>query len=346
MQGTEVFDLIQHQASAWQAALPFAESLPGPGPYVFSGSGSSHYLAQIAAHFALTLGVEARAVASSDIILEPEIALRGTGTLIVISRSGTTTEALWAATQGKERHWMVIALSCHADSPLVQASHSALISPQGEDHTVVMIQSFSSMLLLLQNSLLQTMGQAGMPSQPFRFVDDVFRQTVEALPQIFERHPPRRIYVLGSGIRYGIAQEGALKAQEMSNECAMAYAPMEFRHGPWGSVTPEDVVVILGQTRHRSTEHDVVADLLQRTNKVMVIAQREWFESNSLYPRVILPPDWSDVTLGPLAIIPLQILAWQWTINVGKDPDHPANITQVVQLHDRQTSRPSSEKRS
>lgn len=94
MRGTQVYHLIQHQAAAWQAALPWAQPLPCSGPYVFSGSGSSYYLAQTAAHYALSLGIEARAVASTDLILEPEIALRGTGCLIIISRSGTDRKSV------------------------------------------------------------------------------------------------------------------------------------------------------------------------------------------------------------------------------------------------------------
>lgn len=346
MTGMRVYHLIQHQASTWQATLPFTKPLPFPGPYVFSGSGSSYYLAQTAAHYALSIGLEARAVASTDIILEPEISLRGTGTLLVISRSGTTSEARWAALRGKEYGWSVVAVTCHADSPLVQEADHAMVSPEGEDDTVVMIQSFSSMLFLLQNSLLLTAGQSYESIPLDGFTHDLIQQTTAIIPQVFTPVAPRRMYMLGSGTRYGIAQEGALKAQEMSNQCAMAYSPMEFRHGPWGSVTSEDLIVVLGQTRHRRLEHDVVEDVLQRTSRVMVIAQQEWFEAHPPHPAIILPSKWDDITLGPLAIIPLQILAWHWTIGKGKDPDHPVNITQVVQLNDREAYNGPSEKHS
>ncbi len=345
MQGTQVLDLIQHQSSAWQATLSRTIQFPDSDPYVFCGSGSSYYLAQIAAHFALSLGFEARAVASTDVILDPDIALRGKGTLIVISRSGTTTEALWAASEGQARHWTVIGVSCHADSPLVLAADQALISPQGEDHTIVMIQSFSSMLFLLQNSLRRTAQPQDLATPDIRGVDDLVQQTLTLVPPLFESLP-RRLYLLGSGARHGIAQEGALKAQEMSNQCALAYSSMEFRHGPWGSLTPEDMVIVLGQTRHRQWEHAVVNDLLSRTGKVMVIAQPEWFDRHSAYPALVLPATWPDLALGPLAIIPLQFFAWKWTIMVGKDPDHPANITQVVHLDDPKRSHSPSEKRS
>ncbi|SMC08237.1 glucosamine--fructose-6-phosphate aminotransferase (isomerizing) [Sulfobacillus thermosulfidooxidans DSM 9293] len=335
MRGTQVYHLIQHQAAAWQAALPWAQPLPCSGPYVFSGSGSSYYLAQTAAHYALSLGIEARAVASTDLILEPEIALRGTGCLIIISRSGTTSEALWAMQAAREVAWPVIAVTCHADSPLATHADHLLLSPQGEDATIVMVQSFSSMLFLLQQVLQLTATSALLPETFIAGANDMVQQAAAVIPPLLDGRPPRRLYVLGSGVRYGIAQEGALKAQEMSNQCAMAYAPMEFRHGPWGSLTPDDLIVVLGQTRHRSQEITVVRDLMHRQGRVLVIAQPQWHDSPGRYPTIQLPASGPDRAFGPFAVIPLQYLAWHWTLLVNKDPDHPANITQVVELdHD------------
>ncbi|WP_053957979.1 SIS domain-containing protein [Sulfobacillus thermosulfidooxidans] len=335
MRGTQVYHLIHHQAEAWHATLPWAQPLPFSGPYIFSGSGSSYYLAQTAAHFARFLGLEARAVASTDILLEPEIALRGTGCLIIISRSGTTSEALWALQAAREADWRTVAVTCHPDSPLAAHAEHLILSPEGEDATIVMVQSFSSMLFILQQVLQLTATVSRVSEELVAAVDDMVQQAEAVIPPLLAAHPPRRLYVLGSGVRYGIAQEGALKAQEMSNQCAMAYAPMEFRHGPWGSITPDDLIVVLGQTRHRSHERTVVRDIAHRQGQVLVIAQPDWHHSGADYSAIQLPASCPDVALGPLAVIPLQYLAWQWTLLVNKDPDHPVNITQVVELdHD------------
>lgn len=334
MRGTKVQHLIENQALAWDATVPLITALPVSGPYVFCGSGSSYYLAQTAASFALWLGIDAKAVPSTDIVLEPEIALRGTGSLIVISRSGSTTEALWASQQAQKMGWPVIGISCHEDSPLITNAPHAIISPQGEDDTIVMVKSFSSMLFAIQNALLLTAGQHLENPDQTHSVAQLIQQMKASLSSIFDQSLPRRLYILGSGIRYGIAQEGALKAQEMSNQCSMVYAPLEFRHGPWGSVQANDVVVILGQTRHRLLENELVGHLLQRTKNVIGIAQSEWFDPKLNLNAIVLPSHRSDNVLGPLAIVPLQHLAWQWTMMLGLDPDYPTNITQVVELHD------------
>lgn len=334
MSGEKVWQLISHQSEAWRDAEPQARSFEGRGPLVFSGSGSSYYLAQVAAEWALRLGLEARTVPSTEIVLEPETALRGEGHLVVISRSGTTTEALWALEKATGRPgWSTTAVSCHDESPLAQKAGHALISPSGEDHTVVMIQSFTSMLVLLQHSLEETVGQH-LTGDLGQHLGDILDRTKPSLQDVAES-PPRRLYILGSGVRYGIAEEGALKAQEMSNHPASAYAPLEFRHGPWGSVTPQDLVVILGQTRHRSLEFDLFQDLTSRTPRIAVVAQPEWWGGRDQRQAILLPESPDDRTQGPLALVPLQLIAWQWTVATGKDPDRPANITQVVRLDDR-----------
>lgn len=332
LSGQKVLDLIRQQDQAWGPAAREAKPLPEGGPYVFSGSGSSYYLAQVASALALSLGLESRAVPSTDIVLEPEIALRGSGHLIIISRSGTTTEALWALEQAQlRRGWKTTAVSCHGESPLATGTDQTLISPEGEDHTVVMIRSFTSMLVLLQTALLKMAGK-----RDGKMSAEAFRATLASAESWIQRAfmaPPKRLYILGSGVRYGIAAEGALKAQEMSNQPAFAYAPLEFRHGPWGSVTEDDVVVVLGQTRHRSHERVLYKDLMARTRRIMVVAEPAWYGDDGVDEAgVLLPEGYEDRLLGPLALLPLQRLAWQWTQALGRDPDHPANLEKVVRL--------------
>jgi glucosamine--fructose-6-phosphate aminotransferase (isomerizing) len=147
------------------------------------------------------------------------------------------------------------------------------------------------------------------------------------------RTVPRRVYVLGAGIRYGIALEGTLKSLEMSNQNVSAYGPLEFRHGPWGSVTADDLVVILGQSRYAAHERQVLRDLAQRTPHLVVVAQPAWFGDESWPARMVqLPDSVDDLWSGPLAVLPLQWLGFYWALAVGQDPDAPKNLTPVVDL--------------
>jgi len=328
--GTWVKQVIWEQHQSWAAAQAQAERMSDSGNILVVGSGTSYYLAQVAAEFGLREGRKIQARPSEDVVLEPDLYLEGVSTLVVISRSGTTSEAVWAVEAGRTRGVHTIGVTCHAESPLASSSDQALVSPDGEDDTVVMIRSFSSMLLLLQNSLGRQAGQDLAPYAP-----EILHQSEEAVASW--NAPPRRVYLLGAGVRTGITHEGALKAQEMSGLAAYGYSPLEFRHGPRGSVAAEDLIVLLGQTAYAAYEWDVVEDLWEQGPTIWAVARPSWFAAGRdrlpMVSRSIrLPEIVPDLEAGPLAIIPLQWLAWHLSVANGRDPDHPQNLTPVVSI--------------
>src|ERR1700690_472615 len=116
MKQAEITEMGQHalseifsQPQCWRACLSqlaaskelrAAAQLARPGAeWIFVGCGTSYYLAQAAASSFNYVGLTARAVPASDLLLYPELTLH-TGRSyvpVVISRSGRTTEAVRAA---------------------------------------------------------------------------------------------------------------------------------------------------------------------------------------------------------------------------------------------------------
>ncbi len=327
--GTWVKEVIWQQHLAWASAEAHASGLPKEGQVLFVGSGTSYYLAQVAAEFGRRRGYHAEARPSEDVVLEPELALDGVATVVVISRSGTTSEAVWTMEVAREFGVRAVAVTCHGDSLLAQMADHALVSPEGEDDTVVMIRSFSSMLVLLQHSLADTELTDLAP-----YALNVLEQADQAISRLPAW--PRRIYLLGAGVRAGITQEGALKAQEMSGISASAYSPLEFRHGPRGSVMPEDLVVLLGQIARVGYEWDVLEDLAKQGATMWAIAAPGWLEhgrSRGLaVDSIALPDAVPDMESGPLAVLPLQWLAWNLAVARDRDPDQPQNLSPVVSI--------------
>ena len=71
--------------------------------------------------------------------------------LLAVSRSGTTTETLWASERfRKEKLGPVLAVTCYPDSPLAQQADFSLVTPSGQGQSVAQTRSFTSMLLLTQ----------------------------------------------------------------------------------------------------------------------------------------------------------------------------------------------------
>lgn len=317
--------LIREQPASWSGGFA-TQPLQRTGRTLFVGCGTSYYLAQVAAAVGRTLGLDTEAAPAGEVALQPRMYLAGVSRLVIISRSGTTTEGLWVQEEAARQAIPTIAVTCQGTSPLAKRADQVLVSPEGEDDTVVMIRSFTSMLVLLQASV-------GAPEADLaQYTESVLDQAEQAINRW--RSVPRRVYLLGGGIRYGIVHEGALKVQEMSGRAAYAYAPLEFRHGPRGSVTAEDLVVLLGQPCFARYEYGVLEDIARQGPSIWAVAQERWWGAAGETPvvthRVRLPDTVPDLVLGPLAVIPLQRIAWEMAVANGRDPDHPDNLAKVV----------------
>ncbi len=333
--GQRVRELIATQGVAWEAVRDQVDTLAGPGPVLAVGSGSSYYLAVVVAEVAARLGLKVHARVTSDVVLESDPLLNDVSVVVIVSRSGATTEAVWAAEESRRRGKRVVAVTCNRESPLARLADARLVSPLGEDGTVVMVRSFTSMLVLMEQVLAVT---AGLPRDPITAMAQWLPAVGEAAEKVARRLVAggvRRVYLLGGGVRYGIALEGALKVQEMSLGPVAAYAPLEFRHGPSGSVASKDLLVFLGQRQSAHHEVRVLREFAQQDVATLVVAPAGWAPEDVLdriTGKVDLPAEIPDLWAGPLATVPLQVLAWHLAVAGGQDPDHPRNLSKVVSL--------------
>lgn len=337
--------LIENQGDAWEAAAAVAGPLPD-GPVLFTGSGSSYYGALTAAGIGERLGLPVQARPAADIVTEPAVALAGVRTLVVVSRSGETTEALWAARAATARGVGVVAATCHAERALAGHADTVWAAESADDRTVVMIRSFTSLLVMLQTAVARTADIADAPLESLQRAWAPWRDTVLHWMEEPRGAMPRRTVMLGSGVRWGIALEGTLKATEMSNQVAQAYVPLEYRHGPWGSLTEEDIVFVLAQRATAAHDRRLVADLTRRTPHVVVIGPEGWDggdewdggDGGGVGPaaptvRCLTYPAYvSDLWAGPLVTMPLQAFSWWWAMASDRDPDAPQNLQPVVVL--------------
>lgn len=327
MAGERVKSLIQSQEQVWSEALSRAVRLPLTPPIVFVGSGSSYYLAQAAMEVARRLGVLGWSAPSGEVWSEPEPTLLGARSALVISRSGTTSEALLALASMKRQGLSVYGLTCNPHTPLMDAADAATMIP-ADDNTVVMVQSFTAMLLWMQASLALRSGEDLRPLFAPGLTQSVLQQSERVVGELLKT-PPRRTIYLGAGARYGVAQEGALKALEMGGGEVLWYHPLEFRHGPWGSVDTGDVVFVLAQEALAEREGPLMEDLQKRGATVVEVSRTPTGRATHT---ISLPDAVPDVYLGPVAAIPLQWYAWAWSLLLGRDPDQPRNLSKVVRL--------------
>jgi glucosamine--fructose-6-phosphate aminotransferase (isomerizing) len=141
------------------------------------------------------------------------------------------------------------------------------------------------------------------------------------------------LLVVGRGLAYAVALEGALKLKETCYLHAEGFAGGEFRHGPMALVEPGVPTLLLlpslpeeGFEWMRGTAHEV----LQRGGPVWVLAQQHVDSLGEAGARVHVLPK-ADAFLSPLLLVaPLQLLACRLAQQRGLSVDTPRGLCKAV----------------
>ncbi|MFW9912326.1 MAG: glutamine--fructose-6-phosphate transaminase (isomerizing) [Candidatus Thorarchaeota archaeon] len=140
------------------------------------------------------------------------------------------------------------------------------------------------------------------------------------------------LYCLGYGFTDGVAREGALKIKEIVyNHCEGMYSS-EFKHGPL-SIVQDGYPVIFVTTRENSwmvINH--LSEVRVRGGRTIIVGEyedklRHYVDSDADYMMV---PN-SNLFLNPiLDVIPLQLLSYFLSVDLGINPDLPRNLSKTL----------------
>jgi len=302
------------------------------------GCGSTHYLAQTAAAI-LTRRTRTPAypLPSSELWLFPGTNSSDRTLLLAVSRSGTTTETLRALERFRETYGgSVLAVTCYPQSPLAQQANFALVTPGGQEQSVAQTRSFTSMLLLTQALAAALASDEEMLERLHRF-PDVLEDLVARLGDLPQRlgtdQGIERIFFLGGGPLYGLANEAMLKMKEMSLSYAEAYHPLEFRHGPMSMVDEHTLVVGLLSDTGLAEELRVLEDMQGLGARTLALIEDGSVFTDGQADHVVeLRSGLDEWERGPLYLPVLQRMAYHRAVAKGLDPDRPHNLTAVVEL--------------
>lgn len=302
------------------------------------GCGSTHYLAKTAAAtLTYRTRIPAHALPSSELWLFPHTASPGQALLLAVSRSGTTTETLWALERFREANdGSVLTITCYPESPLAQQADFALMAPNAQEQSVAQTRSFTSMLLLTQ-ALTAVLAHDARMLERLHRLPDALENLVARLGDLPQRLGAdldiERFFFLGGGPLYGLASEAMLKTKEMSLSYAEAYHPLEFRHGPMSMVNEHTLVVGLLSDTSLAEELRVLEDMQGLGARTLaLIEDGSAFSSCQPDYTVELHSGLNEWERGPLYLPVLQRMAHHRAMAKGLDPDRPHNLTAVVEL--------------
>ncbi len=207
----------------------YGDALPKAGQRVAAvGCGTSWFMAMAYAALREDLGQgETDAFAGSEFPAD-----RAYDAVVVISRSGTTTEVLDLI---RSTDLPTVAITATPGSPIVELADHVIMLDFADEQSVVQTRFATTTLGLLRASLGQDLEQAAADAETALSID------VDELAKL------EQVTYVGTRWTVGLAHEAALKQREAASAWTEAYPAMDYRHGPIAIAQPGRGVWVFGE---------------------------------------------------------------------------------------------------
>lgn len=260
---------------------------------------------------------------------------------IVISQSGETADTLAALRRMKAEGIPVFAITNVVSSSVARESDWVLHTKAGPEIAVASTKAYTAQLLSLAIfalRLAQAKKSLDAPRERELIQElqrlPVLTETVFSLEDKVQAYANRLRYLsdyfmLGRGLDFVTAMEGALKLKEISYVHCEAYPAGELKHGPLALITPGKQVCLLATQRKLLAKiYSNYKEVKARGAEVLTVKFSDAIDLEA-DETLILPPT-SDYFSPILAIIPLQLFAYYMAKEKGCDIDQPRNLAKSV----------------
>ena len=266
--------------------------------------------------------------------------------VLAITQSGETVDTLAALEEARTHGAFTAAIVNAIGSQAARVCDGVIYMHAGPEIGVASTKAFTASvtdLFLLAVYLGQARGTiddaerkelihavATLPGLAGELLENAWQSDV--YKQLAERfHQYRNFLYLGRGINFPIALEGALKLKEISYIHAEGYAAGEMKHGPIALIDQEmPTMVIAPKDSVYDKMISQVEQVKARNGIVLAIAHAEDEYIKTKADFVLPIPVIHELLTPILAVIPLQILAYEIALCRGVDVDQPRNLAKSV----------------
>lgn len=326
-QPSTILNVINNPNNDWKK---FADIIQSSSKVYITGSGTSYNVALVAKYlFPMYTTIAPEAIMSSEMSYSKN-RLRENSLLIAISQSGESADVLEAVSVAKERGLKVISVINSRASSLERESDASLGLYCGTEIGVAATKSFTSQLAVFFKIV------ESISKQSITFdAEKISRLILESLynePVIIDISKKIKnassIYILGRGIHYPIAKEGALKIKELSYVHAEGFPTGELKHGPLALMDESSYVIAINPEDNTYQNNlSNIQEVKARGAKIIGISNKP---DNAYDYWIKIPKVEPDVMYTLIETIPFQLLAYHMSLERGEDPDYPRNLAKCV----------------
>mmetsp|Transcript_13707 Transcript_13707/g.20525 ORF Transcript_13707/g.20525 Transcript_13707/m.20525 type:complete len:473 (+) Transcript_13707:737-2155(+) len=318
---------------------------------ILTGCGTSKFASEFGAKlmrdldcFDTVFTVDSAEVRRSDIP-------KSDGLMMAISQSGETKDVHRAVKVAMETGMPCLSVVNTVGSLIARTTGMGVYLNAGREHAVASTKAFSSQVTVLALIALwfraqreETMGlkESRLKSELLEALQRLpisFGMGLRSRPQckaiaeeLVNKH---HLFILGKGYAEPIAHEGALKIKELCYLHAEGFSGGALKHGPFALIEgesgpdgPTPLIAIILDDDHANLMRTAAEEVKARGAKVYVITDNPVL-AQGIDPNPVVIPSNGPLT-ALIAVLPLQLIAYELSVLKGIDPDVPRNLAKAV----------------
>ncbi|WMT52529.1 SIS domain-containing protein [Ferroplasma acidiphilum] len=275
-------------------------------PIFIIGSGTSYHSALYLNSMLDMVSINSRAVQSSQLKYIINNSDYKNGLIIAFSQSGESKDLIDAIESISGTKFTVIGITNSSKSKLTELSDVFISLNAGAEKAVTATKSFTTSLLasmIIRDTIKNTETDfAGMENTITNILNNGKIKEIS-------KNITDNVIVLGDGLNYTIALEGALKLRETANIIGEGFPFREYLHGYIETLDKNTTVICIGNRPDK--------EISEYTDNIILLDD---YISSSI-----------NSELFPIYYaIMLQLLAMHSALNRNLDPDRPEKLHKVV----------------
>lgn len=263
--------------------------------------------------------------------------------MIVVSQSGETADTLAALRLAKEKKARVLAVTNVVGSSIARESDYVFYTWAGPEIAVASTKAYTTQIIgLALISLDIALKRGTVDEEKVKEIVEEIKKLSDKIEMVLkneeeiknmakEIYTSKDLFYIGRGLDYYLALEGSLKIKEISYIHSEAMAAGELKHGTLALIdknTP--VIAIATQDSLYDKMLSNIKEVKARGAYVIGVAKENNKEIEKIVDKVVYIPEVMDELATPVAVVPLQMLAYYVALNRGCDIDKPRNLAKSV----------------
>lgn len=260
---------------------------------------------------------------------------------LAVSQSGETADTISAVKEIQLKGGQVFGVVNVVGSTIARLCGQGVYIHSGPEQSVASTKAFTNMVAALTIFATQLGRTRHLSKDDGRELIAQLQQAPHLMEAYFEDVGPiaeavdllceaNSVLFLGRGLSATVAKEGALKLMELAYIPCLAYPAGEMKHGPIALLEEGSPVVVIAPNDHlkektMSALHEVKA----RGAKVILIHEKGDAIASEGDVSIAVPAIHPWLT-PLLTVVPLQLMAYETALRLGRDVDRPRNLAKSV----------------